>query len=141
MVKFIANRIWTFLILIIWIILFINVNIFAIAEGLINPVVDEVYIEKVGDNLVYGSINKLRSCEFIGMEWFIKMNNGNYKKINTNIDQSEIDYLAQGKHIIGPMKINIDENDINNSRLRVYHKCENNSTFTKNTITIVKVNT
>lgn len=141
MVKFIANRFWTFLILISWTILFINVNIFAIAEGLINPVVDEVYIEKVGDNLVYGSINKLRSCEFIGMEWFIKIDNGNYKKINTNIDQNEIDYLGQGKHIIGPMEINIDENDINNSRLRVYHKCENNSTFTKNTITIVKVNT
>lgn len=140
MFKLVGNRIWTFLILICWIILFINVNIFAITEGMINPVVDEVYIEKVSDELVYGSINKLRSCEFVGMEWYIKTNNGDYKKIHTTFEDENIDYLEKGKHIVGPMKIDIDQDNIKDSRIRAYHKCQNGYTFTKNTITIVKVN-
>lgn len=140
MVKLISNRLWTFLIIISWIILLANVNIFAVLEGALNPVVNEVYIERVGDELVYGSINKLRSCEFIGMEWYIKTKDGNYKKINTTFRDEDIEYLEEGKHIIGPMNIDIEENNIKNSKIRAYHKCENNNILTKKTITIVRVN-
>ncbi|MFW6002034.1 MAG: hypothetical protein ACOCQD_01705 [archaeon] len=140
MFKLVRKRISTIIIVISWVILLASVNIFAIVEGAINPVVNEVYIESVGDELVYGSINKLRSCEFIGMEWYIKTKDGDYKKINTTFRGDDIDYLKEGKHIIGPMNIDIEENSIKNSKIRAYHRCENNNIFTKNTITIARVN-
>lgn len=140
MIKLIGNRIWTVIIVVSWIVLLINVNLIAITEGMINPVVNEVYIEKVSEDLVYGSVNKLRSCELVGMEWYIKTNSGDYEKINTNFDSEEINVLGKGKHIVGPMKLDIDEEDIKDSRIRTYHKCEDGYTLTKNTITISKVN-
>lgn len=119
-----------------WVYLFSYVNIIGVIEGYINPVVTDIKITYENENKIYGVVNKVRSCDFVGMEFYIK-NNNEYQIVSTEIPEY-IPKFDVGEHKFGPMNINVDGEVLKESKLRLFHECSDYF-LTKNIVTVVNV--
>lgn len=137
MKKIIANKIWSIFILSCWLVLAINVNFLGIIEGYINPVIKNVSILSFNDSKVYGNLDKLRNCRFVGMEWYILNDYGEYKKVTVKLPDNVVNFY-EGNHIFGPMELLITKDKLEHSMVRVFHDCDEHI-FTNNVISIVKI--
>jgi hypothetical protein len=133
--KRINNVIRSFLVL-SWIYLLINVNIISVIEGRINPVVKKVQITYIENNKIYGKVDKIRECDLVGMEIYIK-DSGNYQLISTEIPK-DLPEFGIGEHSFGPMTVNVSKEHLKKSRLRLFHEC-NNYLLTKKSVTVVDI--
>lgn len=133
--KRINNIIRSFVVL-SWVYLLINVNIISVIEGHINPVVKKVEITYIGDNIIYGKVDKIRECDLVGMEIYIK-DSGNYQLISTEIPKNLPEFKV-GEHSFGPMDVNISKEHLKKSRLRLFHEC-NDYLLTKKPVTVVDI--
>lgn len=138
MKKIIANKIWTIFILSCWVFLAVSVNFLGIIEGYINPVVKKISILSFEENQLYGSVEKIRPCKFIDMEWYI-LSNGDYLKVKSELPENIVNFYS-GNHIFGPMELLTSKDNLEKSRLRLYHECSD-YIFTNNVISIITVDT
>ena len=118
---------WTFLLLLLWVVVIFNSSIPGKIDGKLFPVVNnfEFVVEQQNNSsIVKGHFLKTRQCTFLDLNWFL---NDTSHEIDTKLD---IDFLDgeiirnKGIHQFGPWRIYTPpDNLIQNSYVVVHHKC------------------
>lgn len=131
------NRILAFIVYSSWAVLLMNVNIFHLIEGMINPVVENVKITSYSNNTLYGNLDKIRNCKLTGMQFYIK-NGREYVKIDTKLDEPFSEF-GVGNHNFGPMHLDTSKKHLSDSKIRLYHYCDESYLIAKESISIVGI--